>query len=84
MNIQLSELKINPAKYFDLARTADVIVTRHGQRIGRIVCEEKAAKLDRANAFIELMELKSSPSNPDDTVYDPVKEERLREKGMLR
>lgn len=85
MHIQLSELKINPAKYFDLAKTTDVVVTKHGQRIGRIICEKEAAELDRAKAFVELMELvKTTPSLPDDTVYDPIKEERLREKGLLK
>ena len=37
MYIQLSELKTNPAKYFDLAKTCDIIVTRHGKRLGRII-----------------------------------------------
>ncbi|GHU40493.1 hypothetical protein FACS1894111_01240 [Clostridia bacterium] len=84
MQIQVSELKANPVKYFDLARTIDVIVTRHGKNLGRIVCEEKAAKLDSVNAFDELMELvKTSPSEPNITIYDPVKEERLSERGLL-
>jgi hypothetical protein len=42
--VRLSALKTNPTKYFDLSKTVDVIVTRHGQRLGRIVCEEKAAR----------------------------------------
>jgi prevent-host-death family protein len=84
MYIQLSELKTNPAKYFDLAKTVEVIVTRHGQRIGRIICEEKAARLEKLNAFDELMRfVGSSPSIPDSTVYDTYKEERLRERGLL-
>jgi hypothetical protein len=84
MYIQLSELKTNPAKYFDLSKTIDVIVTRRGQRIGRIVCEEKAAKLERLNAFDELMRyVRTSPSVPDGTVYDADKEDRLREKGLM-
>lgn len=84
MYIQLSELKTNPAKYFDLAKTCDVIVTRHGQKIGRIVSEENAAKLERMNAFDELMQLvKTTPSVPDSTVYDADAEERLKERGLL-
>jgi prevent-host-death family protein len=82
--IQLSELKANPAKYFDLSKTTDVFVTRHGKRLGRIVCEEKAAKTAREIAFVEMMDLvRKTPSAPDDTVYDPIKEERLRERGLL-
>lgn len=84
MYIQLSELKTNPAKYFDLAKTCDVIVTRHGQKIGRIVSEENAAKLERLNAFDELMQfVKTTPSVPDSTVYDADAEERLKERGLL-
>ena len=84
MYIQLSELKTNPAKYFDLAKTCEVIVTRHGQRLGRIVSEENAAKLERLNAFNELMEfVKTTTSATDHTVYDTSTEERLKERGLL-
>lgn len=84
MYIQLSELKTNPAKYFDLAKTCEVIVTRHGQRLGRIVSEENAVKLERLNAFDELMEfVKTTPSVPDDTIYDEDTEERLKKRGLL-
>jgi hypothetical protein len=84
MYIKLSELKTNPAKYFGLSKTLEIIVTRRGQRLGRIVCEEKAAKLERLNAFDELMQyVRTSPSAPDSTVYDAKKEERLRERGLL-
>jgi prevent-host-death family protein len=84
MYIQLSELKANPSKYFNLSKTDDIIVTRHGQRLGRIVCEETAAKLDRLNAYDELMQIvRTSSSVPDSTVYDADKEERLRKRGLL-
>lgn len=84
MYIQLSELKTNPAKYFDLAKTCEVIVTRHGQKLGRIVSEENAVKLERLNAFDELMQLvKTTPSVPDGAVYDADAEERLKERGLL-
>lgn len=84
MYIQLSELKTNPAKYFDLAKTCEIIVTRHGQRIGRIVSEENATRLERLNAFDELMQfVKSTPSVPDNTVYNADTEERLKERGLL-
>lgn len=84
MYIQLSELKTSPAKYFDIAKTCEVIVTRHGQRIGRIVSEENAARLERLNAFDELMEfVRTTPFAPDDTVYDADTEERLKKRGLL-
>jgi prevent-host-death family protein len=84
MLIQLSELKTNPAKYFDLAKTVDIVVTRHGKRLGRIISEEKAAKTDKQRAIEAFFDMDSPPSRPDDTVYDSVKEERLREKGLLK
>jgi hypothetical protein len=84
MEITLSVLKEDPAKYFDMSRSIDVIVTRHGQRLGRIVCEERAVKLERLSVYDELMQfVRTSPSVPDSTVYDADKEERLRERGLL-
>jgi len=86
MQVRLSELKANPAKYFDLARVhgIDIVVTRHGRRLGRIVCEERAVQAERGRAFDELLELvDGTPSVPDSTVYDAVRETRLREKGLL-
>ena len=84
MNITLSALKVNPAKYFDLAKTTDVVVIRRGVRLGRIVCEEKAAEAERQQAYDALMKcVRSTPSVPDNTVYDESKEERLRERGLL-
>jgi antitoxin (DNA-binding transcriptional repressor) of toxin-antitoxin stability system len=82
-SVQLSDLKTNPSRYFDLAKTADVIVTRHGQRIGRIVCEEKAAQSDRQRAIAAFFDMGCPPSRPDNTVHDPIREERLRERGLL-
>ena len=84
MQVRLTELKTNPAKYFDLARTVDVVVTRRGKNLGRIVCEENAAKTDKQKAIEAFFNMDYPPSQPDDTVYDPVKEERLRAKGLLK
>lgn len=83
MYIQLSELKTNPARYFELAKNCEIIVTRHGKRLGRIVSEENAAKTEKANAFDELMQLVKTSSVPDNTVYDPETEKRLNERGLL-
>ena len=84
MTIQLSELKSNPGKYFELAQKSDIIVTRRGKRLGRIVNEEKAAKSDDKQAFDELMRyMRETPSKPDDTVYNPIRQARLSEDGLL-
>lgn len=73
MQIQVSDLEINPARYFELAKTADVIVTQDGQQIGRIVCGGEV-KTKEMLAFERLMELARKPYTPDDTIYDPIKE----------
>lgn len=84
MYVQLSELTSDPVKYFDLAKTCDVIVTRQGQRIGRIVADDKTAENKKTDAFDELMRfVKATPSIPDKIVYDTDKEERLKERGLL-
>ncbi len=87
MYIQLSELKTNPVKYFDLAKTTEVIVTRHGQRIGRIISEEEAVKADRKRAVDALIGSVELPPAYDDPSYDPhyeqLREAAYRERGLL-
>ena len=87
MYIKLSELKANPAKYFDFARTREVIVTRHGRRLGRIVCEEEAAKSDKKKAVDALIGSVVFPQEYDDPNYDPdydkLREAAYKDRGML-
>ena len=71
MNISLSTLKENPAKYFEIAKTTEVIVTKRGQRLGRIVSEEKAARSDKQWAIEALISSVPFPSEYDDPNYDP-------------
>jgi prevent-host-death family protein len=71
MYIQLSELKANPAKYFDLAKTTEVIVTRHGQRIGRIVSEEESARAEKKKAVEALLGTAKLPAEYGDPLHDP-------------
>ncbi len=82
MLIQLSELKMNPAKYFDLAKTMEIIVTRRGERLGRLVSEEDAAKTDASRAYARLIALADGEARPDGRA-DPAKEARLSEKGLI-
>jgi hypothetical protein len=67
MNISLSSLKANPAKYFALANTAHIIVTRRGKVIG-CISGEKSAKAAAAEALIGSADF--SPEY-DDASYDP-------------
>ena len=87
MNISLSALKENPAKYFEIAKSADVIITRRGKRIGRIVSEEKAAKSDRQRAIEALIGSVKLPPEYDDPNYDPnyelLREAAYKDRGLL-
>jgi len=87
MNIPLSKLKENPAKYFELSKTADIIVTRRGNRLGRIICEEKAAKAEKQRAIESLIGSVTFPKEYDDPNYDPdyslLREAAYKDKGLL-
>ncbi|MDR1192618.1 MAG: hypothetical protein LBK98_00355 [Peptococcaceae bacterium] len=67
MNVSLSVLKANPAKYFDLANTTSVIVTRRGKAIGSIG-GKKSAKALAVEALIGSADF---PPEYDDPSYDP-------------
>lgn len=87
MNISLSTLKENPAKYFELAKTTDVIVTRRGERLGRIVSEEKAVKSEKQRAIEALIGSSALPKEYGDPDYDPdydlLREAAYKERGLL-
>ncbi|MCL1816274.1 MAG: type II toxin-antitoxin system Phd/YefM family antitoxin [Clostridiales bacterium] len=87
MNISLSALKENPAKYFEFAKNADVIVTRRGERIGRIVSEEKAARSDKRRAIEALIGSVTFPVEYNDSNYDPdyelLREAAYKDRGLL-
>jgi hypothetical protein len=67
MNVSLSVLKTNPAKYFDLANATNIIVTRRGKAIGSIV-GAKSAKLLAVEALIGSADF---PSEYDNSSVDP-------------
>jgi hypothetical protein len=67
MNVPLSVFKTNPAKYFKLADTRVIIVTRNGKAIGRISGEE----LERASAVESLIGSADFPPEYDDPNFDP-------------
>ena len=87
MNISLSTLKENPAKYFELAKTTDVIITKRGERLGRIVSEEKAARSDKQRAIEALIGSVPFPSEYDDLNFDPdyelLREAAYKDRGLL-
>ena len=87
MDVSLSVLKVNPAKYFELAKTADVIITRRGVRIGRIVSEERAARSDKQRAIEALIGSVPFPPEYNDTNHDPdyelLRESAYKDRGLL-
>jgi prevent-host-death family protein len=88
MNIPLSELKENPMKYFEIAKRTDVIVTRRGERVGRLVGEERAAKADRRRAIEALIGSAKCPIEYDKPKYDPdyelLREAAYKDKGLIK
>jgi hypothetical protein len=87
MNISLSELKENPAIYFEFAKTADVVVTKRGKRLGRIISEERAAKSDKQRAIEALIGSVPLPPEYNDPDYDPdyelLREAAYKDRGLL-
>ena len=87
MNISLSELKENPTKFFELAKTSEIVVTRHGKRLGRIISEESAVKSDKKRAIEALIGSVSFPSEYDDPFYDAdyelLREAAYKDRGLL-
>ena len=87
MNISLSEFKKNPAKYFNLAKTTDVIVTKRGERLGRIINEENAVRSSKQRAIEALIGSAVFPPEYNDPNYDPdydlLRDSSYRDKGLL-
>ncbi|MDR0857888.1 MAG: type II toxin-antitoxin system Phd/YefM family antitoxin [Oscillospiraceae bacterium] len=95
MTVSIGTLKSNPAKFFELAASTEVIVTRRGKPLGRIISEkpitESAEQKRKREAFERLKEFaKMASPLPDeykdpnyDPYYDLLKEEYFREKGWI-
>ena len=87
MNVSLSVFKENPAKYFEIAKTADVVVTKRGKRIGRIISEDKAVKSEKQLAIEALIGSVSLTIEYDDPNYDHdyelLREAAYKDRGLL-
>ncbi len=87
MNISLSSLKEDPAKYFELAKTTEIIVTQRGERIGRIISENPSIKSDKQRAIEALIGSVQFPDEYNDSNYDPdyelLREAAYKDKGLL-
>ncbi|MDR1916666.1 MAG: type II toxin-antitoxin system prevent-host-death family antitoxin [Synergistaceae bacterium] len=70
MQISLSELKIEPGKYIDLADEQDIYVTKDGKPVARIT-SAKSGKVMAAHALFGIL--------PVDVDLDSAREDRLKD-----
>ena len=83
MNISLSALKTNPSKYFDLANTTNIIVTRRGKAIGSIV-GKKSARLLAVESLIGSADFQSEYDDPNfDPDYELAREADYKARGLI-
>ena len=83
MNVSLSELKTNPAKYFDLANTTNIIITRRGKAIGSIA-GKRSAKALAVEALIGTADFSSEYDAPNfDPNYELAREADYKAKGLV-
>lgn len=83
MNVSLSVLKTNPAKYFDLANVTNIIITRRGKAIGSIV-GVKSAKLLAVEALIGSADFPSEYDDPNcDPDYELAREADYKARGLV-
>ena len=77
MQIALSELKINVGKYVDLAETQDVIITKYGSPVAKIIRFDKEPwylkKMPETVTSVEQL----FGTLPADVDLDDIKAERL-------
>jgi len=83
MNVSLSALKANPARYFDLANTTSIIITRRGKAIGSIA-GKRSAKALAVEALIGTADFPSEYEDPNfDPDYELAREAYYRAKGLI-
>ncbi len=69
--ISISELKTNPGKYVTMAEAQDVLITKNGKVVAKLV----TAKVDKKEAFKHFLSL--FPEKGLDLDPEKVREERL-------
>ena len=62
MIINLTTFKKNPEKYFIIAKSEDVIVTRYSTRLGRLINEELFMLHKKRNAILALLGTANFPT----------------------
>ncbi|MCL2698735.1 MAG: type II toxin-antitoxin system Phd/YefM family antitoxin [Defluviitaleaceae bacterium] len=83
MNVPLSALKTKPAKYFDLANTTNIIITRRGKAIGSIV-GKRSAKILAIESLIGSADFPSEYEDPNfDPNYESAREADYKARGLI-
>ncbi|MBM6926618.1 type II toxin-antitoxin system prevent-host-death family antitoxin [Pseudoflavonifractor phocaeensis] len=72
--ISLSDLKVNPGKYVSMAQEQEIMITRNGKIIAKIV----PAKQDKKAAWEQIKSVIGAPEvQMTDAEIDTAKEERI-------
>lgn len=72
--ISLSDLKVNPGKYVSMAQQQDILITRNGKVVAKIV----SAKPDKKAAWAQVTEIFRTPEMyMTDEELRRAKEERI-------
>jgi prevent-host-death family protein len=76
MYVTSTDLKTNLGKYLDLIQTEDIIITRNGRRIAKLVKEEDD-KLAELSSLFGILANSEFSTMSDDEIRDTVRGERL-------
>jgi len=77
MQVALSELKINVGKYVNLAQTQDILVTRNGRLVAKIVGTEDS-KVEDMKSLFGITKLPKEYNDPNyDPDYELLREQRI-------
>jgi prevent-host-death family protein len=80
MNITSTELKTNLGKYLDLVTTQDIVITRNGRKVAKLVKEEDDVLSDVRSLYGLLADSDLSGMNDTD-IKSVIHEERSKRYG---
>ena len=75
MYVSSTELKTNLGKYLDLLSTEDIIITRNGRKIAKLVKEEDDT-LSEVRSLFGILASTELSRMTDDEIKDVIREER--------
>jgi len=78
LTVTSTELKTNLGKYLNLIDKEDIVITRNGRRVAKLVKEE-----DDKIAILRSIQGILAGSRFSTMTDDEIREERLRDRGLL-